>query len=239
MVIDPNRELKIERRHLRDRDQPLSSDVAEAIYRLVGNGATLPLALTKTDLVEKLIDIAHEAEDSEQLVPIRAAKRAMLEGWYNRLSNTAVFQSGYKHYEGRDEYGHFPVVPVTDYFFKVIYSTGAVTDVLDSMTLHEVRNSLPKRISKVANGDDYLRDEDGSIAHYGELAGIVVFSRNSRALLLRNWLERRSNTAIGQIESATASISNARPDTASVETLKEKIGGLKSTVTKALPRPKI
>jgi len=111
--MDPNRELKVDRRPLRDRDQPLSSDVAEAIYRLVGNGNDLPIALTKINIVEKLIDIAHEAKNGEQLVPIRAAKRAMQDGWYNRLSNTAVFQSGYKHYEGLDEYGHFPVVPVT------------------------------------------------------------------------------------------------------------------------------
>lgn len=233
---DPNRDLSIVRKHLRDRDWPLSSDVAEAIHRFVGVGSALPIALTKMDIVEKLIDIAHEDEDGVQQQPIRSARKAMRDGWFNRLSNTAVFQSGYKHYEGRDEYGNFPVVPVTDYFFKVVYGEGAVIDVLDGMTEHEVMHSLPKRRGRVPDGEDFLRDENGSVVQYGELAGIVVFPSNSAALLLCGWLQRRGNVALGQIESAAALLSHARPDSTAVDCLSEKVKGLRSNVTKALPR---
>jgi hypothetical protein len=235
---DPNRELDIVRRPLRKRKHPLSSDVAEAIFRIVGTGRDLPIAISKMDLVEKLIDIAHEAEDGTQLQPVTGARQAMLDSWYNRLSNTAVFQSGYKHYEGRDEYGNFPLVPVTDYFFKVIYGNGDVTAVLDAMTMHEVKNSLPKRRGRVPDGEDYVRDEENNIVNFGELAGIVVFPRNSRALLLRSWLERRISTAVGQIEKTTAAIEHVRPGTAAVGVMKEQFGGLRSAAHRALPRPK-
>ena len=236
-----HRELLIVRKHLRDREHPLSSDVAEAIFRLAGNEErSLPIAITKLEIVARLIDIAHEGEEGEpDRQPIPAAKRAMTNDWFNRLSNTAVFQSGYKHYEARQEYGNFPVVPVTDYFFKVVYAEGDVVEVLEGMSDHEIMHSLPKRRGRVpVEGEDgeYLRDDSGAFAQFGELAGIIVFPRNSTALLLRAWLARRGNVAAGQIQGAVASIEHARPNTVAVEHLKEKVDGLKPTITKALPR---
>jgi hypothetical protein len=85
--------------------------------------------------------------------------------------------------------------------------------------------------------EEYLRDDNGEIATYGELAGLIVFPPNSRAALLRRWLERRKNVAVGQVEAAVGSIEHARPGAIPVEHLKEKINSLGATAAKALPLP--
>lgn len=228
-------------RHLREREQPLSSDVAEAISRIVGlDGKNMPVAITKMGIVDELIDIAHEGEDDQpDMIPLPAARRAMVNSWGNRLATTDVFQSGYKHFEARAEYGNFPVVPVTDYFFKVVYNNGTVSDVLDAMSEHELMNSLPKRRGRVragGEGTEFIRDEHGEIATFGELAGIVVFPRGSNFALHRRWLGRVSNLAIGQSRNAVAALQHLRPDAKSVENLAVAVDGMSSIAARALPK---
>jgi hypothetical protein len=101
--------------------------------------------------------------------------------------------------------------------------------------------SLPKRTGRVpVEGEDgeYMRDENGDIAKFGTLAGIVVFPPNSHAPLLRAWLQRQGNVTLGQNRKIVNAIGHARPDAAAVEVLKEKVGEIRPAITKALPRPR-
>jgi hypothetical protein len=165
----------------------------------------------------------------------------MQSAWTNRLSNSAVFQSGYKHFESLEEYGNFPVVPVTDYFFTVILGerNGDLTVVLDSLSDFEIKNSLPKRRGRVTiegKEDEFLRDSDDNIAQYGELAGVIVLPPDSKTKLMIRWLERQTNIAMGSINHATNALEHARPNAAAVGTLKTAVSGMRPVLSRALPK---
>jgi hypothetical protein len=231
------------RRPLRDREHPLSDDVADAINRLAGiDPATLPVAMNKADVVDQLIVIAHEDGDGTIAMPRPAAKKAMQSAWMNRLSNSAVFQSGYKHFESLAEYGNFPVVPVTDYFFTVVLGekNGDLVAVLDGMSDFEVQNSLPKRRTRVrieGKEDEFVRDADDNIAQFGELAGVIVFPPDSKAKLMIRWLERQTNVAMGSMNHVTDALGHARPKAVAIDTLRTAVTGIHPVISRALPRP--
>ena len=228
-------------RPLRRRGNILAHDVAEAISRLVGpDDRMLPEAFNKHAIVGKLIEIAHELDDGtiDEITPI--VRSTMAEKFYNVLTNTATFQAGYKRYERNSK---FPVVPVTDFFFKTVYSEGECASILDAMTDLEIRQSLPKRPSRgrQANPDgeiEYMHGEDGEILVFGELAGIVVFPVNMQSNLMRAWLQRLAKISSRSIQSTVQRIEYARPETLSTAALKESIEPIAGAMARALPRPK-
>ncbi len=225
----------IAHRPLRDREGILSSDVADAIEMLVGppNARSLPVAFTKDKIVQQLVRIAHTDDEGIVHEPLRIVARSMTETFRNRLTNTAVFQTGYKRFEKRSD---LPVVPVTDFFFRVVYADGDTAGALDGMTSMEIRQSLPKRLSRVADGDDYMRNANGEIAVFGELAGIIVYPANSMDALLRAWLERLVNKTAGSLRRTVGSIEHARPETVATARLKETAAPLGGAMRKALPK---
>jgi hypothetical protein len=232
------------RHPLSERERPISSDIALAIHQIIGSDeAALPIAIMKYEIVEKLIDIAHMSEDGlPDRVPIPAAKKAMFDSWNNLLSTSSIFQSGYKHYEATPFFGSFPVVPVTDYFFRVICGDSAVCDVLDGMSEFEITQSLPKRRNRVrvenGEGDDFERDDNGEVIQFGLLAGIVVFPPKSDCMLLDRWLRRLSNVVLGNAYRAVKSIGHSWPDRPAVAKLENMVGGLKPLLSQSLPRSK-
>ena len=233
----------IVRSPLSKRERPIASDVALAIYKLVGGVETaLPIAITKAQVVEQLVEMAHTDEDGNINVPIPAARRALMRDWINLLSNTSTFQSGYKHFEANAAYGNFPVVPATDYFFSIVWADGSVADALNGMSEFEIQQSLPKRRGRVkaedGRAEEFLRNADGEVITFGELAGIVVFPRKSDCLLLDRWYRQLSSLTLGQAARTAASISYGHPNRAAVGRLEAAVDGLKPTLNRALPKPK-
>ena len=232
--------LTINRRPLRERESILSSDVSDALEQLVAqNGGALPVAFDKNDVVEKLIEIANTGDDGIVNEPLPIARRALQEQFRNRLSNTAVFQAGYKRYEGNSE---LPVVPVTEFFFKHVYEGGDTADCLDGMSDHEITQSLPKRASFARVKDketgllEYVRNESGEMLTYGELAGVIIFPQGMVSNLLRAWLDRRAKAAAGLFNNTVERLEHARPGGVAVENLKAH--KLESAMRQALPRPR-
>jgi hypothetical protein len=227
-----------EHRSLRFREQVMSFDVADAIERIMRE-MELPQALRREDVVRVLIDMAHLNEDDTvgEITPM--ARRAFSDQFTNRLTNTGVFQAGYKRYEKRTTN---PVVPVTDFFFRIVYSNSGddVTDCLENMSDHEIRYSLPKRpnVVRADDGVTAVLDAQGDEVIAGDVAGIVIFPPNMQAKLLRAWLQRRANVASGQLTTTVDAISHARPETVAVEELKEATTPVAGAMRRALPRPK-
>ena len=230
-------------RPLRKRANILSHDVADAIEQLIGQQLSLlPQAYTKQQIIDQLIIIAHTEEDGTvgEITPI--SRRTMTDQFYNRLTNTAIFQAGYKRYEERSR---LPVVPVTDFFFRIVCGNGddCVT-ALDAMTDLELRQSLPKRSSAGRKSEDmegnieYHRDESGLILVFGELAGIVVIPADAQSNLLRAWLRRLSHVSTGNIQRTVERIEHARPDNTATTQLQEQVRPLSGAMSRALPRPK-
>jgi hypothetical protein len=225
------------RHPLRERELPLSCDVALAISSLVGDRNNLPIAINRAQIIDKLIEMAHEEDDGTIGHISRIARRAMTDSFYNRLTNTAVFQAGYKQYEKNAEN---PVVPITDFFFKNVFANGDVVDCLDAMSDFEIRQSLPKRMSPMlqSDGNDVIRDDRGDVIRSGEIAGIVILPPNSRVNLLAVWLKRRANSTIGQLKSTVTSIKHAKPEAPAVEKLEEMVNPVPRVMHQALPKPR-
>lgn len=235
--------MKYGHRPLRERLKILSVDVAEAIDNIVGpeDERSLPVAIDKAAIVEELIKIAHRAEDGTILKISAIARSTMSEAFNNKMTNSAVFQAGYKRYE---EDAALPIVPVTDFFFRIVFSNGSaeqVAECLAGMTDIEIMQSLPKTKSRgrkeVDGVVEWIRDSDtGEVLMFGELAGIIVFPANSHSEILRAWLVRRSNNASGQLQKTVSKIEYARPAAEAVKNLKEQAGMIRPSMTKALPR---
>lgn len=230
-----------------ERTNIINYDVAGAIKDLVGEDGTLPIAIGIDAIVERLVERAHIDQDGVSSHITAMARRSMGDQFHNRLLNTAVLYSGYKRYEKETR---FPVVPVSPYFFKIVYgdaapNQGAETlDMLDAMSDVDIKSSLPRRRGYTnamkPNGEyDRVRDDEGApIYHTGEIAGLVVFPNGSNCGLLVSWLSRIKTTAIGLNAAAVTKIENARPEaTESVARLKEHMGQLRPLYQKALPRP--
>jgi hypothetical protein len=228
-----------EHRPLRERKSLLSSDVADAIETLVATYGQpgLPKALKLSNVVDCLIEIAHTDDDGavQQIFPM--LRQALTELYTNRLINSSVFQAGYKRYEKRSSN---PVCPVTTFFFKVVFSNGDVADCLDAMSDLEIKHSLPKRVSVAMEEDGVtpILGSEGEVVNAGEIAGVVVFPPGTRATMLAAWLHRRANITKGLMQSTVDSIEHARPDTTSVERLKESARGVSGDLRRALPKPR-
>jgi len=225
-------------RPLGERDQPLSSDVADALEQLVGPSVTLPRAFSRKQVVDELIEIAQIGKDGIYIHFPAGIRRAVFDLYDNRLTNSSVFLAGYKHYEKRTKH---PVVPVTDFFFKNVYVDGTVKDVLDQMSEFEIGESLPKPPGRMRRNDqsrDFERDDEGGYLENGKVAGVVILPPNGRYDLLRIWLERRANMAVGQLTATVNALDNARPNTPAVQHLRATVAPVQSDMRKALPTPK-
>lgn len=224
------------RQPLSKRPKPLSTDVADAIEQIVAAGDdSLPISITRDQIAEKLIHIAQTDEDGTFTEPTGPAANAMAREFINILANTATFQSGYKRYEARAER---PVVPVVDYFFRVLGGNS-----IEDMSAFDITQSLPKRRGRVPvdtpDGKEWLRDEEtNEVLTMGELYGIVVFPPNMQSTLLRAWLERRTSNSMGSMHSTVTRIEHARPNTAAIDTLKGATKAVTPAMRKALLPPK-
>lgn len=231
------------RRPLRERENVLACDVTDAIRNIVGpDERTLPIAISKADIVAELIKIAHTAEDGLVEKPRPLAWNSMATAIKNRLTNKSTFYDGYKGFEAESK---LPVCPVTDFFFVEVYANGDTAACLDAMNDNEITQSLPKKASRVPIYNEqgkvagYMRDPaTQEEVQYGELSGIVVFPPGSTAQLLRRWLERRSSVSIGCLSRTVDAITHARPNTAATVTMRERAQAVPGVVRKALPRPK-
>ena len=215
----------------------LSSDVAEAI-KLIVQPLILPTAIDKKSVVRKLVMIANTNEEGAYTEPSVANRRALSDLYFNRLSNSSIFQAGYKRFEEEETY---PVVPVTLFFFNSVFVNGDVTEALNAMTEFEIKQSMPRRKGRVpldANNSEYARDEDGDLLMSGDIAGIVVFPPGSRTALLHGWLARMVGVAQGSLGTTVNRIENSRPNTASVESLKDYAAPMGGRMRRALPRPR-
>jgi hypothetical protein len=234
--------MSIEHSPLRDRERPLSSDVADALQQLIWQTddrlrEPLPRAFGIADIVSTLVEIAHAEDDGTigYIAPI--VRRSLTDMFTNRLINSSVFQAGYKQFEKRTG---LPIVPITDFFFKNEMGAKSVADMLETLSEYEIKQSLPKRPHAMRDRDsrEIMRDDDGDTIDSGSIAGIVVFPQNAHHNLLRSWLMRRANAANGQLRSAVSALEHARPDTQSVAALKDAADSIKPALSRALPRPK-
>ena len=224
------------RRPLRMRKHPIAPDISDAITQIVDRlDNDLPIAITKTMVIEELIAIVHTDDAGNTFDPSPITYDALFERFKNRLTNSASFQTGYKHYENVSAN---PVIPVTDYFFANVFADGSVADALDAMSDFEVLQSLPKRKGRVADedADDFMRDENGELLLFGELAGIVVCPPGIQIKLQTAWMKRRANMFVGSGKSVTASIGKARPGVEAVQELQAKVSDVEETVIRALPK---
>lgn len=223
-----------ERRPLRERENIMACDVCDAISELVGRELAAPKALDKASIAEQLILLAHRQEDGTTAEVVPIVRRMMLSQFLQQLSESSVFRAGYKQFATEAE---FPVVPVTMFFFERIY-TEDVRDCLDAMDGHEIRQSLPKRETRMRDPGSraIIRDEDDEVIMSGSVAGIIIFPQGADSPLLTYWLHRRSRSAIGAIHSTVTAIEHARPDEEAVARLGEYARGFKPTIRKALPR---
>jgi len=229
--------LPINRHPLTKRQHIIGSDVSDAISRIMTRKSGPPAVLDKNDVANELVLMVHT--NAEGIIgPIMPIVRAtLMQTFINRLTNTAVFQSGYKRYE---ETSKRPIVPVSEFFFMHVYEEADIESVLATMSDDEVKSSLPKGPTKMRDPKDksYTQNEDGGYVIYGKIAGIVIFSKNSNDNLLRAWLTRRASNADGQIKSTVRSLEHARPNTTAVENLKERVASVRPAMQKALPKPR-
>lgn len=230
-----------ERQPLRNRESVMHSDVCDAIRELVApqmldGHLSAPVALDQPTIIEQLILLAHKEDDGiiSEITPI--VRRTMFNSFIAQLSDSSVLRVGYKKFEAD---ARLPVVPVTTFFFKRVY-TEATRDCLDAMSHEEIRQSLPRRESRVRDPKTghHIRDDDDEFIVSGSVAGIVVFPPNMNCTLLTEWLRRRSNVMIGSVQSTIASIEHARPDSESVTALSTYGRDFTPVVRKALPRPR-
>jgi hypothetical protein len=200
---------------LSKREGPLSSDIADAVEELVSDAATLPVALSKEDIINRLMRIASRDDNGMELPVSSIHRRAVFDLFHNRLTNTIILQSGYKRYESTAT-PPIVIVPVTEYFFKFVVNTIGTFD-FAAMTTFDTGHSLPRRpqIAKHESGEqrgEPRRDENNEIVQYGEIAGIIVFPSGSEQPLLRTWLKRRVNNIIATTAKVTNQIQAARSD---------------------------
>lgn len=202
---------------LRDREQPISSDVADALTQLVRvdqpSGLLLPVAYTKHEVIERLIIIASTQADGTVITAARAYNRALYDLYANRLTNSIVFQSGYKRYEAVSEKA---VVPVTEFFFRHVLS-GDIADALAAMTSFDILHALPKRTSTPVRQESDTAPATVYVQS-GEIAGVVIFPKGFKSDLLKSWLTRRVRNSLGSIKGASTAVGHA-----SIQTTTERL----------------
>jgi hypothetical protein len=228
-------------RPLSKRERPLSSDVADAIEGLVPDVTQLPIALDQDEIVEQLVVLA-QTDETGAFVPLpRIAKVSLSKTFKNVVANGYSLQAGYKHYERRTEN---LVVPVLGFFFTYLYTPDTdLHECLVNMDPFAVNQSLPRpshhRVKdKVDNNEIPKRGENGEVITAGTLEGIVIVPANSNYLLATVWLERLAKATCGQLESIVDRIGYATPDRVDVVRLQEQRRPIRSSIQRALPKPK-
>jgi hypothetical protein len=225
----------MERKTLFHRSKLMGLDVSDAITMIITSDRSgLPLGITKSAVATQLITIANTDDNGVPVPMSKSSEKFAYENFLSSLLSSRVFQAGYEIYERQSRN---PVVPVTDYFFNHVYAEEA-RECLEAMSDIEIMQSLPRRTSPDRDeNDDVIKSEAGDWYMSGKVAGVVVFPANSHSTLLRTWLERRAAVANGQMEATAKSLENARPGSAAVGTLRERMAGIKPAMNKALPTP--
>jgi hypothetical protein len=193
------------------REMPRGEDVAEAIHAIVTRSA-LPRAIGKEGVLTELLMMSRTKDDGEVVEQSASAKRFVELSYRNVLSESSVFQSGYERYEANSDYGNHPVIPVSDFFFRYIYSENEdLRQTLDAMLPHEIMQSLPKRPSTPRDQDlAPIIEAENNPTKVGKIAGIVILRNgDANCRLLATWLDRKAKTANGMINSVTNHLEHA------------------------------
>lgn len=221
------------------RTKLMGLDIVDALSNLVKAGGSLPLAVTKAQVTNELVNIActRESNGIVQVLDLpAAAEKFMFDNFLNSLMTSTVFSSGYAKFE---EVTKFPVVPVTSYFFNHVYDDEA-RDCLDAMTNVDIRQSLPKRPSVPVDNDGVpIESDNGDAAFSGWTAGVVIFPRNSKARLMKAWHGRVAAMAIGHNNGMMGRIEHAHPNDGRVPVLEEKVTTANKGIRRLAPPVKL
>jgi hypothetical protein len=228
-----------DRRSLFHRAIPMSIDVAEAIGNLVaGDSSGLPLALTIEQITAELVRMHTIDDDGDAVILPVASLSAVSEKFAGYLMTSAVFKSGYKTYESTTRN---QVVPVTAFFFKVVY-TDEARDCLDMVDEYTIMKSLPGRPSQItdANGNPLEEDE---YTRSGKTAGVAIFPMDHRLSgqapkLIGSWLQRGVAITVGANDAVTNRLENAASTSARIARLKESSRTVNRDMRAALPKPR-
>jgi hypothetical protein len=221
------------------REVPRGEDVAAAIRTIVAvAGGQLPLAISKLHVLAELMVMSATKEDGEVIEQSASAKKFVEMNYWNTLTESSIFQSGYERYE--DDSGN-PVVPVTEYFFRYIH-TDDTRACLDTMRQFEIQQSLPKRPSVPLDANQQVihTENEGSRApagKVGKIAGVVIYKpRDADARLLFAWLDRKRNVAIGQVNSVIDNLGHTHGERA-VLALRSSSRRFQAGTERVLPGP--
>lgn len=224
-------------RSLYHRAKPIAFDVAEAISAICTADKTgLPLAIEREQIAKELVRIAN-TNDQGEVIELSASTEKLVEDNFKQvLATTGVFQAGYKQYEKNT--GN-PIVPVTEFFFKVVYDDGS-RDLLLNLEDFQIEQSLPRRQWQPYDENNLPLEIDGDrvLLVSGKIAGIVVYPVGMRANLLTAWLHRLMTFTVGHGKAFVRRVENARPDAEAVEALRETTDEYSRNARLALPRKK-
>jgi hypothetical protein len=224
-------------RSLYHRSKPIAFDVAEAITAIcTADTAGMPLAIEREQIARELVRIAN-TNDAKEVIELSASTEKLVEDNFKHvLATSGVFQAGYKHYEKNT--GH-QIVPVTEFFFKVVYDDGS-RELLLNLEDFQIEQSLPRRQWQPYDENDNPLQIEGDrvLLVSGKIAGIVVYPNGMRANLLTAWLQRLMTFSVGQGRSFVRRVENARPEAEAVEALRETTNEYSRNARLALPRKK-
>ena len=223
------------------REVPRGPDVALAIETLVLANGELPQAISKEDVLAQLMIMQATNDEGEIVEQPAAALRYVKAAFWNTLTESTVFQSGYERYESGS---NNPVVPITEYFFRYIFNDEDMRECLSSMRPIEIMQSLPKRPSVPLDADARVirqdEGEDGEIIpaqKVGKVAGIIVFKpKDTSSSILAEWIRRKRNMVFGGFEKLTDNLEHIRGDEAAVESLRSSTRDLKRETRRLSPR---
>ena len=229
-----------QRRSLYHRNLPMAVDVADAIKALIDrDDQGIPLALTIGEIAAELVHIASIDDEGVPVILPVSARNATLEKFSSHLLTSTTFKAGYKQYEfsSRNQ-----VVPVTDFFFRSVY-TDEARDCLESMTEYTLMKSLPARPSRLtdANGNPLNEEDDYADARSGRTKGIVIFPNNHRIegqspKLVTAWMGRSAVVTVGSIKATGRRIENTGPPARQITSLKKSTKAIAHSITVALPK---
>jgi hypothetical protein len=224
-------------RSLYHRAKPIAFDVAEAITSIcVADSVGLPLAIERERVAKELVRLANTNDDKEVIELSASTERLVEDNFKHVLATSGVFQAGYKQYEKNS--GN-QIVPVTEFFFKVVYDDGS-RDLLLNLEDFQIEQSLPRRQWQPYDENDNPLEIDGDrvLLVSGKIAGVVVYPNGMRANLLTAWLHRLMTFSVGHGKGFVRRVENARPDTEAVGALRETTNEYSRNARLALPRKK-
>jgi hypothetical protein len=192
------------------REKLLGFDVREALERIVTkDGKTLPLAITKGEVVDQLMIMSSVDKDGHHHPRNARDQKSGAERFATDLQTTSVFMAGVELYA---EATKRPAIPTADYFFNHVYCNGDTRACLNAMSETEIANSLPRRTAlPQALGPDNKKvpvhqapRADGQLIQTvasGRIAGVVIFSAGEAETgLVAAWYARRANVTYGSID---------------------------------------